>query len=146
VHPERHLPRDAREREPQPPLPEHDAERTAQHREQHALGEELADDAPPGRAHGEAHAQLADARVRAREQQVRDVRAGDQQHERDREPEQQEHRPGLADQGLADQHRAEHLVAVGVDIVLGDRGGDLRQLRTALCERCARRQPPAIFR
>ena len=50
-------------------------------REQHALDQRLRDDLPPRRADRQAHRGLAAARDRAREQQVGDVGARDQQHE-----------------------------------------------------------------
>jgi hypothetical protein len=53
----------------------------ARHREQHAFDERLGDDLAPRRADGEAHGRLTTTRDRAREQEVRDVGARDQQHE-----------------------------------------------------------------
>ena len=50
--------------------------------DQQALGQQLPDDAPARRADREPHGNLALARGRAREHQVREVGAGDQQHER----------------------------------------------------------------
>ena len=52
--------------------------------EHQALEQELPDDAPACRADGDANGDLAGARRRTREQQVGDIRAGDEQHEHDR--------------------------------------------------------------
>ena len=60
-----------------------EARRSAEHREQHALREQLRDHPRPARADRDAHGDFALPPRRAREQHVRDVRARDQQHERD---------------------------------------------------------------
>ena len=52
-------------------------------REQRALGQQLPRDPPAGRAQRDAHAQLVPPRIRAGEQQVGDVGARDQEHQRD---------------------------------------------------------------
>ena len=49
--------------------------------EQHALDQRLRDDLPARRAHREPHGGLAAPRDGAGEQQVRDVGAGDEQHQ-----------------------------------------------------------------
>ena len=51
-------------------------------REQRALGQQLRDDARAAGAEGGAHGDLPLARLGSRQQQVGDVHAGDQQHER----------------------------------------------------------------
>ena len=53
-------------------------------REHEALGQQLPDDLPAGRAQRRAHRHLARPRGRARQHQVRDVRARDEQHQPDR--------------------------------------------------------------
>ena len=53
----------------------------ARHREQDAFRQRLHHDLTPGGAERQAHGGLATPRYRAGEQQVRDVRARDQQHE-----------------------------------------------------------------
>ena len=63
------------------PVRDQEAEAAGEEREQQALGEELAHQPAARGAEREAHRHLALARRRAREQQVRDVRAGDQQHQ-----------------------------------------------------------------
>src|SRR6185295_3077552 len=62
---------------------EPDAEGGADQSEQHAFGKELAHDAGSSGSNGETDGELALAGGGAGEQQVRDVRAGDQQDQRD---------------------------------------------------------------
>ena len=57
------------------------AEDGANRRQHHALDQQLADNARARRADREAHGDLTLARGGARQQQVREVGAGDQQHE-----------------------------------------------------------------
>ena len=61
----------------------HEPERRAEQPDHDRLGEQLADDPQPAGAERRADRDLAMADRRAREQQVGDVRAGDQQHQRD---------------------------------------------------------------
>src|SRR5436309_4189250 len=72
----------APEREQQP-------QRAAEQREQRAFGQQLADQAKPSGAESGADGDLALARRRARQQQVRGVGAGDEQNESDRTEENQ---------------------------------------------------------
>ena len=68
------------------------AGRAAEHREQTRLGEELPDELQPARADREPDGHLVGARGGAREQQVGDVGAGDEQHERGDAEQEQERR------------------------------------------------------
>ena len=61
----------------------------ASDRQNEALGEHLPDESRPPRAERRAHAELALAGGAARQQQARDVDAGDEQHERHRADERQ---------------------------------------------------------
>src|SRR5262249_51338908 len=65
------------------PACEQEADARARERQQRALREQLPRDAPPRGAERDAHAQLVPPRARAREEQIRDVGARDQQDERD---------------------------------------------------------------
>ena len=81
-----------------------EAERPADAAEHDALDEELTDDAPAGRAEGDPHGDLAGAMRGAREQQVGDVRAGDEQHEADGAHHREEHDSrGAADVALRER-------------------------------------------
>ena len=73
------------------PEADHEPGGSSEDREHQALQQELADDARAGGAQGHADGDLLLARGGAREQQARDVRARDQQHECD-EPLQDEER------------------------------------------------------
>ena len=55
--------------------------RGAEQRQQHALGEQLRDEPPARCAHRLPHRDLALAHAGARQQQIREIGAGDQQHE-----------------------------------------------------------------
>ena len=75
---------------------EQHAERRAQQRQHDRFGQQLTHDPPASRAERHAHGQFAAARGEARHLQVRDVDAGDQQHERHRpEQDQQQRAHGL---------------------------------------------------
>ena len=71
------------------------AERPADAGEQQALGHQLADHPLAAGAHRRADGQLAPAPERAGEQQVGEVRAGDQQHARRRAAQRDEQQPRL---------------------------------------------------
>ena len=77
---------------PQPRVGDHDSGDTAADAEQQIFDDQLAHDAPARATQREPHVELALAIGRARDQQVRDVGAGDEQHERDRAPEHQDAR------------------------------------------------------
>ena len=72
--------------QPAAPLREEQPEQRADAGQQQALAQQLPRDPQARRAERDAHAELVPARGRAREEQVRDVRARDQQHERRRPP------------------------------------------------------------
>src|SRR5690606_40749363 len=73
----------------------------AQHGRDQWLGEQLSYDAAPHRPEREPHGHLHAAPRPAREQQVRDVRARDQQHDDRRREEEEHRRPRLvADRAL----------------------------------------------
>ncbi len=65
------------------PIADADAEGSAAQRKHDALGEELSDEAPPSSAERGADGHFAFARRTARERQVRQVCAGDQQQHAD---------------------------------------------------------------
>ena len=82
---------DARQRRPlgrndqsqQTPAPTSSPASAAGNREQNALGEQLPDDAPTARTERAPHREFAMPRRRARERQVREVHARDEQQESD---------------------------------------------------------------
>ena len=93
-----------------PSVPNGQAERAADDRQHHALGEQLADDAAARAAERGADRDLALAARGAHQQQVRDVRARDQQHEADGAEQHEQRLPHVADEHLADRIDAERCV------------------------------------
>ncbi len=107
-------------------------------RQQHALDEQLPDDAPPRRANRDADRNLARAVGRARQKQVGHVRAGDEQHERDGAHERPEKNPYLAADDLLGErrhHGGDPLVGVGK--LSGQGLGDTGHLAARLFDRHA---------
>ena len=84
--------RHERQRDVDRDLREHHAERRAQQRQHDRFRQQLTHDPPASRAEGHADGQFAAARGEARHLQVRDVDAGDQQHERHRPEQDQQQR------------------------------------------------------
>ncbi len=76
---------------------EREPERGAEHREDHAFGGELAEDASPSRAERRSNRELFVASLCAHEQEVRDVRAGDEKNEHHRALENPERFAHVAD-------------------------------------------------
>ena len=106
--------RDGHQR-PDAPRAEQQPGGAAGQREHHAFRQQLAHQAPAPGAEGGAHRDFARSRRRAREQQVRDVDARDQQHEADR-AEQDPERPLI---GL--RHRVQQ--RLHADRIAGDPRG-----------------------
>ena len=119
------LPRSDREERVEPPRGEGDAQRGPQGGEQRALGEQLADDAPATGAHRRADRELALARCRAREQEVRHVAAGDEQDQQDRPEQQHDGLPAGADESLAQRLETEAPALLDA-VLVGVCGSDAR--------------------
>ena len=81
-----------------PPPASGTAQRAARGGQQQALGHQLAAQAPGACAQRRAHRHLLAARAAARQQQVGQIDAGDQQHQADRAPQQPQRRPQPAGQ------------------------------------------------
>ena len=113
-------------------------------REQQALGQQQPRHAPARRAERQAHGQLALPRRRAREKQIREIRAGDEQDQADG-PEQHERRgPDIPEQRRRPWRRRQPPVLVLRKLrLLGllDAPGDRVELRVRLRERRVRRKP-----
>jgi hypothetical protein len=88
------------------PIRDPQAEDATREPEGHALEEQLARDPAPVRPQGHAHGQLLLAALHAHEQQVRDVRAGDEQHEDDRAHEDPEDAADVAHEVLLERPQA----------------------------------------
>ena len=105
-------------------------------REQRALGEQLAHQPAASGAERRADRQLAIAPQQARERQVRDVGARDQQHQAGRPEQDQQHRPRVA------RHLLAHAGGRRGEAGAGPVGG-LVVRREAPADRRRRRPPPA---
>jgi hypothetical protein len=113
-------------------------ENAAHRRQQDALGQQLANDPAAAGADRRTNRDLAPAHGRAHEQQVRDVRAGDQQDEDDRAQQHPQRRSHVADDHLL--HRLDAEAALAAERVrkrLAELGGGLLQLRVGGGERDA---------
>jgi hypothetical protein len=106
---------------------EAEAEHAAERAERQALRHQLARDASRSRADRRADRQLLLARIGAHEQQVRDVRAGDEQHHADRAHQHPEDAPDIADEILLQrtQRRTKMRVVEHLDAESGERGEGL---------------------
>ncbi len=98
-----------------------EADGAADDSEDEAFDQQLPDDPPAGGAEGGAHRDLAPALGRAREQQVGDVGAGDQQHEGDGAKNREERRPaGAADEAGLERLEPQAGHVLGLGLVGGD--------------------------
>ncbi len=98
---------------------EHEPGQAAAGRQHEALGRELPQEPRAAGAERAAHRHLALARGRAREEQVRDVRARDQQHEADRHEQRHERPPRVLDDVVLERHDADLHARRFVHRVLG---------------------------
>ena len=111
-----HQPRD-------PPAGDQHAHRPADQRQHHALGQELADQSPAPGAECRAERHLPPAGGGAGELEVGDVGAGDEQDQRDEPQQDQQRRPDLADQRVAERLETDPEPGVA----RGELGGELRR-------------------
>ena len=86
---------DGRRQQRLPPARQEEAGDATHSRQQQALGQQLADETPARRTDRQPDGNFPLARCDAREQQIRDIRAHEQQHERDDRADDLE-RPGLS--------------------------------------------------
>ena len=120
---------------------ESDAGEAAGDRQQQALLEHLPHYARLAGAERHADGDLALARRRARQQQVRQVGAGDEQHQQHRSAQNQQRRAQVAGDaplqgGGENPHAVEEAGRLEILRVLGSNGrGQLRQLRLELFDR-----------
>ena len=110
----------------------------ADHGEQHALDEQLPDDPPPARTERDANRDFARPVGGARELQVGDVGAGDEQDEGDRAHQRPEHRLDLrADDEVEERRDLRGEVLVAVLVLIRQLRGDVLHLAAGLLERDA---------
>ena len=116
-----------------------DAERPAHDRQQQALGHQLTNHPFAAGADGRPDRQLAAASERPGEQQVRKIRARDQQHARRRAAQRVEHQPRLLGHFVAEpQHVGRRVLVLGGVLLPRPRGDDVH-----LCSRLLERHAAA---
>ena len=89
------------------PIPEDESERAPERRKDEGFAEQDLEQAQPSGAERRANADVALPRQRAAQDQVRDVRAGDEQHECDRTEQKEERTPHLSRQLLPERDGAD---------------------------------------
>ena len=90
------------------------ARRASDHPQHGSLCDQLPNQPATAGAKRRPHRQLSAPRRAARQQQARDIDAGDQQHQRDRAEQNEQGRASLADQQVEHRRRAEGEALVGV--------------------------------
>jgi hypothetical protein len=119
AHPVRQLLRPRRDRQLDEPAAERQPEQASGRTEQDALREHLAGEAATARAQRGAHRELALARDAARERQVREVRAADQQHADHGAEQDERHRArALVHRRVAEAERTHAPATVGVGVLI----------------------------
>ena len=118
------------------------AEGCAQQAQQNAFREELRHQPPAAGAQRGAQGHFARPARGAREFEVGDVGAGDQQHEEHRAEEHEDVLPGIrANEKLAHRHGHKAPVLVGIRVLAGEARADGVDFRRGLRRRAARFQP-----
>jgi hypothetical protein len=120
---------------------EQQAGRAACQCEQHAFGQHVPGQAPTACPERAAHGQLASAARRAREQEIGHVGACDQQHEPDCPEQNQQGRPHVAHECLAQPERRCGRARIGVGIARCQQARDGCHLRGCLVDRDSGREP-----
>ena len=88
------------------------AERSAKHRQDHALDQKLRDYSPSTGAQGPANSHLALATSGARKRQVSYVRTSDQQHQADRSKKHQQDGPRVCDYKFLQRHQGHFALSI----------------------------------
>jgi hypothetical protein len=124
------------------PACECEASGSAQRRQDQAFGEHLSDQARAAGAERLSHGELARPADTARQQQVRDVCAGDDEEERRRAKKKRQHVAEAPNQVLAQRHHLRRDVLVGLRILARQLRRDSVELRSRVRKRDTRPQPP----
>jgi hypothetical protein len=95
---------------------EQKAHGTADRGQRDALGEQLTHEARPSRAHGHAHGHLLGPPLGSREQEVGDVRAGDEEHEENGRHEEEHLDPDIGQHVVGEGRRLQRM-ELGVEAV-----------------------------
>ena len=116
--------------------------RAPENGEHEALDQQLSEHTRSTGAHRHAHRDLFASDRCARQEQVGDVRTGDEEHEPDRAKEHHQRPPGSSDQLLVQRHEAQRLVIVErIRVRLCDPRADDFELRSRPFERRVRLEP-----
>ena len=124
----RQLRRADREQRAETQRPDGDSDDRARGRQHHRLREELANQPAPSRAERRAHGHLARPRRAAREQQVGDVHAREEEQQPGRRHDDDQDRPQVADDRVDQRPRDVDAVAVRRGKVIGEAAHDRRHL------------------
>ncbi len=131
LEPGQAAPRHQDERQIDAPDRDEHAGRAAEHAEEHAFGHELANQTPPARAQRGTHGNFPLAGGGARQQEVRNVHAGNEEDEADRTEEQREESPHLLNDPFVQRLDPNARASLGRQR-LGNPRGDVLDVR--LCE------------
>ena len=101
----------------------------------------MAEQAPLARAQRGANGEFACPAGRAREQQIADIHARDQQHEPDRAQQHPQDRPDITDQSFLERDERRAIASVGLGIGVGESPHHSVQIGLRLRERDARLEP-----
>ncbi len=110
------------------PLGEEQAGRAGHHSQHQAFGDQLAHDAAAAGAYRGANGDLPRTRSGPREQQIRYIRARDQQHQRHRSQQQVECQPDIADHVVAHAGHGHRLAGIAIRILPLETRADRRHL------------------
>jgi hypothetical protein len=108
---------------------EEESDRSPGERHQHALRQELPDQPGAPRPHRHAHGDLSLPAAGPRQQQIRHVRAGDEEHESNGGEEDQQGGANGRDRLLVDRDDTRPDSRIGLGIGFGDPGGNRAHLR-----------------
>ena len=139
----RHPFRSGGEQQRQQPPRGDDTRHAAGQRQHEALRQHLPDDAPAAGAECRPNRELPRTDRKARQQQVGGVAAGDDQHRRDREQEDEQPQPEISDDELVQALAAGTAIFVLVGMVAHQPFGEAGELVVHLCERDVG-APPAV--
>ena len=125
-----------------PPAARRDSQNRRRRRDEQALGQELRHEPPPARADRRAHRDLSRARRRPREQEARDVDAGDEEEQPHRAQQDEQRRPEEPDDLAVQLDDAGAPAVVGPHVLAPEPRGERVELALRLLHRAARREPP----
>ena len=133
-HEIQHVVRDRRDQRLDAPLRQKQSQTAAEQSQQRALDQQLPDQPEASSAQRRADGDLFLPCRSARQQQVRHVRAGDQQHETDRAEQHEQQRFDLPDDLVVQRRDGNVRARVRILVILRDAAGDLRHKKPITIE------------